>query len=718
MSWEVVKLESSLGRYKEEWDRLNYELYAGHPLFDSRFYEPLLEYFGSGKEYLCVHTSVDGDVDGMLILSSRRIGIWSLFLPAQAQIAPILLKSPLRLKGLFKVVPGIVGMLELLNQDPSYSVDKNKLDELPVIRQKRALTIGVDVLDDFLGYWKNRSKNLQKNTKRYFNRVASEGGHRLVVHNTVESLTHALNRYGDMEAMGWKGKAGTAVSSDNVQGKFYQDLLSKYGEENKAFIYEMYVGDVLVASRLCISDAGMLVILKTAYDENYPHFAPSRLLLYLLLEREFEVKRFRRIEFYTDATKEQLSWCTDQRYIEHVLLFRNRLICYAYQVLGRMRGRKETNGINTSNVTVPESCGLSIKRYNALQDLPASYSGLFETGERFSYDLGLDWFKHLSSTALKKDDQVFIYGLERDNNGEAVAVLTVCQNTGKRKLSSLSTYYTSLFMPLAQASGLVENLTHLFESLRSDEKRWASIDLSPMAYGSTVFDTTVSALNKAGWHPFPYFCFGNWYLSVEGRNFDSYLKNLPSSLRHTIERKKKKLFCLPNSRIEVVKDGPELEEAMSAYEKVYRSSWKEPEPFPEFMPGLVRLYASKGQLRLGVVYVDGEPAAAQIWIVSYGKAAIYKLAYDEKYSNLSVGSILTAHLMEYVIDVDGVQEVDYLTGDDAYKQDWMSHRRERWGIRSYNLRTFSGLIGVLREYSRQVVKGILRGNKENSNAAG
>jgi hypothetical protein len=34
--------------------------------------------------------------------------------------------------------------------------------------------------------------------------------------------------------------------------------------------------------------------------------------------------------------------------------------------------------------------------------------------------------------------------------------------------------------------------------------------------------------------------------------------------------------------------------------------------------------------------------------------------------------------MEYVIDTDRVEEIDFLTGNDAYKQDWMSERRERF----------------------------------------
>jgi len=104
------------------------------------------------------------------------------------------------------------------------------------------------------------------------------------------------------------------------------------------------------------------------------------------------------------------------------------------------------------------------------------------------------------------------------------------------------------------------------------------------------------------------------------------------------------------------------------------------------------------------VHIDGEPAAAQIWIVQNGVALIYKLAYDERFTDLSVGTVLTATLMRHVIDVDKVQEVDYLTGDDAYKRDWMSGRRERGGILAMNPRTVRGAAAIARHVGGRAVK--------------
>jgi CelD/BcsL family acetyltransferase involved in cellulose biosynthesis len=107
---------------------------------------------------------------------------------------------------------------------------------------------------------------------------------------------------------------------------------------------------------------------------------------------------------------------------------------------------------------------------------------------------------------------------------------------------------------------------------------------------------------------------------------------------------------------------------------------------------------------LGVVHVDGEPAAAQFWIVHNGRALIYKLAYDERFADLSIGTILTATLMQHVIDIDRVVQVDYLTGDDAYKKDWMSGRRERWGILALNPRTLRGALAIARHVGGRAIK--------------
>ena len=52
-------------------------------------------------------------------------------------------------------------------------------------------------------------------------------------------------------------------------------------------------------------------------------------------------------------------------------------------------------------------------------------------------------------------------------------------------------------------------------------------------------------------------------------------------------------------------------------------------------------------------------------------------------------------MFSHALDVDRVVEIDYLTGDDAYKQSWMTQRRQRTGILACNPKTPRGpLIGA------------------------
>ena len=127
-----------------------------------------------------------------------------------------------------------------------------------------------------------------------------------------------------------------------------------------------------------------------------------------------------------------------------------------------------------------------------------------------------------------------------------------------------------------------------------------------------------------------------------------------------------------------------------------------------FVPGLIRCCAQQGWLRLGVVWLQEQPVAAQLWIVAHGKAAIYKLAYDEAFKALGSGTVLTARLMRQVLEHDGVAEVDYLMGDDAYKRSWMSHRRERRGLVAHNPRTLRGLTGAARETLARLLRVLRR----------
>lgn len=344
MGWAIIKLQSRLGEHRDDWDRLNQELYNEHPLFNSCFIEPLLQCFCTGYERLCIHRSIDGDIDGLLIVVKRRAGLWTLFIPSQAQIAPVLVKDASILKSLISALPGFALAFEFVNQDPLFSILFNKKIDLHVLYEPHVITINVDGKESFVDYWRNRSKNLQKNIRRYMNRIAKDGVElRLIRHEKKENVIQALIRYGDLESKGWKGKAGTAIHIGNDQGLFYSSIFNRFAEHSGAVVYELYIGDTLVASRLCVRNNTILIILKTTYDEGQAKYSLGRVLLYLLLEKELNSAEAVSVEFYTNASSDQMAWSTGQRTIKHVSLFRSDILYICYQFLQKWRNYRAKN---------------------------------------------------------------------------------------------------------------------------------------------------------------------------------------------------------------------------------------------------------------------------------------------------------------------------------------------------------------------------------------
>lgn len=334
--------------------------------------------------------------------------------------------------------------------------------------------------------------------------------------------------------------------------------------------------------------------------------------------------------------------------------------------------------------------------YSRFSDLPEPASALFEQWHaRRGLFFSLPWFHHLAAHGLEGDALLRLYSVQGQDNGSLALVLPMRELAGSygvRRLEGLSNWYSSLYGVVGDAgNGQREALAVLAATIAAERPRWDILDLHPLDPADPSFETLLEALRAAGMATQRYFCFHNWYLDVAGRSYEEYAAGLPSRLKNTLKRKGRQLEKSGRARFDIVAGGEQLESAIAAYEKVYAASWKSPEPAPHFMPGLMRLCAQQGWLRLGVATVDGEPAAAQLWIVCAGVASIYKLAYDERFASLSIGSLLTERLMRHVIDIDRVIEVDYLTGDDAYKRDWMSHSRERCGIIAFNLRSVRGI---------------------------
>lgn len=344
---------------------------------------------------------------------------------------------------------------------------------------------------------------------------------------------------------------------------------------------------------------------------------------------------------------------------------------------------------------------MQVRIYSSLDDFPAGYTRLFDEAAKESFYLSLPWFRNLIDTTSKPGDELRLYGVEDDTDDARPLALLVARRrvprsalTGARRLEGFVNFYSILF-------GLVLSpaepdhrpaIRMLVTSICAEVPRWNSIHFRTLDANSPAFHILVQEFRAAGMIVDPYFHFSNCYENTEDGSFAAYMARRSSNVRHTLKRRMRKLHKNVDVRVEIITDLDGLDAGLPAYEKVYAASWKKPEPYPRFIEGLLRECARKGSLRLGILYADGEPVATQLCIVSAGAALMYKTAYDERLKKLSVGTPVILKILEHVIEVDKVREIDFGAGDEAYKKEWMSDIRERWGIFVYNPRTARGVL--------------------------
>ncbi len=685
MGWELHNAKATFEKFAGEWDQLNQMLYQGHPYYDSRFIGPLLECFASGSEKLCLYRTAQR-LTGAVILETQGKGRWATFRPAQMQAAPLLLSDPRMLDSLWSALPGGAWSIEFYAVDPRYAPDFSILPR-PLIVHPQAQTIGVTTEKSFAEFWATRPKKLAANIARYFRRAEADWDSPTLkrLEKTAE-MDAAIVRYGELEQAGWKGSAGTAVTSDNQQGEFYREVLRRFATTGQARVYELYLGEHLVSSRLVIVNRQMLVCLKTAYDEKKAHIAPGRLLLYRLIEEQFTPAERKTIEFYTNATSEQKEWANFSCTMQNLQFFKNRFYLFAFS-LARAWRRRLIKPVDPS--ADAGHSGGSVNKIPSITAFAQESYNLSEISGIGGLETSVEWFALLEKTIFA-NDEVFYYFIAEKQLPRLILPVRRARSGLVKKIESLSNYYTPLYSPISYDDADLLALESILAAIGRDHRSAHVMRFSPMNTDCPTYKALLNALKAGDWIPFTYFSFGNWYLKVEG-NWEDYLKSRSANLRSSIRRRCKR-FASEGGRLEIVSTTHNIERAIADFQAVYSASWKQPEPYPEFVPSLIRCLAGNGSLRLGFARLQDRVIAAQLWYVWGGKAYIYKVAYHEEFSLYSPGTVLTAHLLRHVIDVDHVNEVDFLIGDDSYKRNWMSHRRERHGIVAYNPGTLVGLL--------------------------
>jgi glycosyltransferase involved in cell wall biosynthesis/CelD/BcsL family acetyltransferase involved in cellulose biosynthesis len=173
------------------------------------------------------------------------------------------------------------------------------------------------------------------------------------------------------------------------------------------------------------------------------------------------------------------------------------------------------------------------------------------------------------------------------------------------------------------------------------------------------------------------------FISLASRSWESYLASLGREHRYNFKRRLRQLREASELRFERVSNEERRREALAILFDLHERRWKErggSDAFPRrevvrFHEELSRLALDRGWLRLFVLWVSGEPAAALYGFRYRGTFSFYQSGFDPRFARRSVGLVMMGLAIQSAFE-EGAEEFDFLHGAEAYKFLWARDRRE------------------------------------------
>lgn len=307
--------------------------------------------------------------------------------------------------------------------------------------------------------------------------------------------------------------------------------------------------------------------------------------------------------------------------------------------------------------------------------------------------LSRQWAKAFAHHILTNSEDYFEVKTSQD------AAMLPFYHCSSGTIHSLSNYYSPYYQAFESQNEASIDLTQLLT-----DKNFTKLSILPMT--QEVLGKLKAQLKDTHYYLEAYYHTQNWRHTCIS-DYDNFKAKCSPNLIKSTERYRRKIEKNTSFKIEFLGNqfSPNI---FNDYLRVFEKSWKKTEPSLAFLREVYSDAQTLGQLRIGFIYFQGTAVSVQLWFVANKVGYIYKLAYDEAFANHRVGNVLLLEMARHLIEQEGIQSIDFLTGEDGYKAKWMTECRDLYGVNIYNKKTIAGLCGYIASKSRQAIKQFLR----------
>ena len=170
------------------------------------------------------------------------------------------------------------------------------------------------------------------------------------------------------------------------------------------------------------------------------------------------------------------------------------------------------------------------------------------------------------------------------------------------------------------------------------------------------------------------------FIDLRGHSWASYLAGLGKEHRYNVQRRLRNAGRAFDLRFEPARSEDERRTALGLLLRLHdlrfgeRSDAFHTPALRAFHEDLSRAALARGWLRLFVLSLDGQPAAALYAFAYRRRFYFYQSGFDPAFAKWSVGLLAMGLAIKHAIE-EGAEEYDLLHGDEGYKFHWATQSR-------------------------------------------
>jgi CelD/BcsL family acetyltransferase involved in cellulose biosynthesis len=154
-------------------------------------------------------------------------------------------------------------------------------------------------------------------------RRALRAGARFEILSTWEEISKVFAELLEVEASGWKGRAGSAISQDGAARRFYKGLCEELAPLGKVRVFLYRRDQRIAAFYLCLIHAGTISSVKIGYREAFAKESPGQVLRLWILKWAFAQPEISTFDMLGPATENKLRWATGTEDLYTLYVFRS-----------------------------------------------------------------------------------------------------------------------------------------------------------------------------------------------------------------------------------------------------------------------------------------------------------------------------------------------------------------------------------------------------------